>query len=64
MQVCFSPKTRGKGNFWEKKIHRKYKKDSGKFRKNKILIGDLLLFWESETKNLEILRDKIVDIFS
>ena len=57
-----TPKTRKE--FWNKKFTENKKRDSEIQEKIKILDWRSVVIWECETKNLEILRDKIVDIFS
>ena len=57
-----TPKTRKE--FWNKKFTENKKRDSEIQEKIKILDWRSFVIWECETKNLENLRDKIVDIFS
>ena len=57
-----TPKTRKE--FWNKKFTENKKRDLEIQEKIKILDWRSVVIWECETKNLEILRDKIVDIFS
>ena len=57
-----TPKTRKE--FWNKKFTENKKRDSEIQEKIKILDWRSVVIWECETKNLENLRDKIVDIFS
>ncbi len=57
-----TPKTRRE--FWNKKFIENIKRDSEIQEKIKILDWRSVVIWECETKNLENLRDKLVDIFS
>ena len=57
-----TPKTRKE--FWNKKFKENIKRDSEIQDKIKNLDWRSVVIWECETKNLENLRDKIVDIFS
>ena len=57
-----TPKTRKE--FWNKKFTENKKRDSEIQEKIKNLNWRSVVIWECETKNLENLRDKIVDIFS
>ena len=46
------------------KNSQKIKKGIPKFRKNKNLDWRSVVIWECETKNIENLRDKIIDVFN
>ena len=56
------PKTRQE--FWNKKFEENIKRDSEIQEKIKILDWRSVVIWECETKNMENLRDKIIDVFS
>ena len=56
------PKTRKE--FWNKKFTENKKRDSEIQEKIKILDWRSVVIWECETKNIENLRDKIIDVFS
>ena len=56
------PKTRQE--FWNKKFEVNIKRDSEIQEKIKILDWRSVVIWECETKNIENLRDKIIDVFS
>ena len=57
-----TPKTRKE--FWNKKFTENKKRDSEIQEKIKILDWRSIVIWECETKNIENLRDKIIDVFS
>ena len=57
-----TPKTRKE--FWNKKFTENKKRDSEIQEKIKILDWRSVVIWECETKNMENLRDKIIDVFS
>ena len=57
-----TPKTRKE--FWNKKFTENKKRDSEIQEKIKILDWRSVVIWECETKNIEYLRDKIIDVFS
>ena len=57
-----TPKTRQK--FWNKKFTENIKRDSEIQDKIKNLDWRSVIIWECETKNIENLRDKIIDVFS
>ena len=57
-----NPKTRQE--FWNKKFTENKKRDSEIQEKIKILDWRSVVIWECETKNIENLRDKIIDVFS
>ena len=57
-----NPKTRKE--FWNKKFTENKKRDSEIQEKIKILDWRSVVIWECETKNIENLRDKIIDVFS
>ena len=57
-----TPKTRKE--FWNKKFTENKKRDSEIQEKIKILDWRSVVIWECETKNIENLRDKIIDVFS
>ena len=57
-----TPKTRKE--FWNKKFTENKKRDSEIQEKIKILDWRSVVIWECETKNIEDLRDKIIDVFS
>ena len=56
------PKTRKE--FWNKKFTENKKRDSEIQEKIKILDWRSIVIWECETKNIENLRDKIIDVFN
>ena len=56
------PKTRQE--FWNKKFEENIKRDSEIQDKIKNLNWRSVVIWECETKNIENLRDKIIDVFS
>ena len=56
------PKTRRE--FWNKKFTENIKRDSEIQEKIKNLNWRSVVIWECETKNIENLRDRIVNIFS
>ena len=57
-----TPKTRKE--FWNKKFTENKKRDSKIQEKIKILDWRSVVIWECETKNIENLRDKLIDVFS
>ena len=57
-----TPKTRKE--FWNKKFTENKKRDSEIQEKIKILDWRSVVIWECETKNIENLREKIIDVFS
>ena len=57
-----TPKTRQE--FWNKKFKENIKRDSEIQEKIKNLDWRSVVIWECETKNIENLRDKIIDVFS
>ena len=57
-----TPKTRKE--FWNKKFTDNKKRDLEIQEKIKILDWRSVVIWECETKNIENLRDKIIDVFS
>ena len=57
-----TPKTRKE--FWNKKFTENKKRDSEIQEKIKILDWRSVVIWECETKNIEYLRDKIIDVFN
>ena len=57
-----TPKTRKE--FWNKKFTENKKRDFEIQEKIKILDWRSVVIWECETKNIENLRDKIIDVFS
>ena len=57
-----TPKTRKE--FWNKKFTENKKRDLEIQEKIKILDWRSVVIWECETKNIENLRDKIIDVFS
>ena len=57
-----TPKTRPE--FWKKKFKENIKRDSEIQDKIKNLDWRSVVIWECETKNIENLRDKIIDVFS
>ena len=57
-----TPKTRKE--FWNKKFEENIKRDSEIQDKIKNLNWRSVVIWECETKNMEDLRDKIIDVFS
>ena len=57
-----APKTRQE--FWNKKFKENIKRDSEIQDKIKNLNWRSVVIWECETKNIENLRDKIIDVFS
>ena len=57
-----TPKTRQE--FWNKKFKTNIQRDLEIQEKIKILDWRSVVIWECETKNLENLRDKIIDVFS
>ena len=57
-----TPKTRKE--FWNKKFTENKKRDSEIQEKIKILDWRSVVIWECETKNMENLRDKIIDVFN
>ena len=57
-----NPKTRQE--FWNKKFKENIKRDSEIQDKIKNLNWRSVVIWECETKNIENLRDKIIDVFS
>ena len=57
-----TPKTRKE--FWNKKFTENKKRDSEIQEKIKILDWRSVVIWECETKNIENLTDKIIDVFS
>ena len=56
------PKTRQE--FWNKKFEENIKRDSEIQGKIKNLDWRSVVIWECETKNIENLREKIIDVFS
>jgi len=57
-----TPKTRKE--FWENKFKANLKRDAEVQEKIKNLDWRSFVIWECETKNIENLRDKIIDVFS
>ena len=57
-----TPKTRKE--FWNKKFTENKKRDSEIQEKIKNLDWRSVVIWECETKNIENLREKIIDVFS
>ena len=57
-----TPKTRKE--FWNKKFTENKKRDSEIQEKIKILDWRSVVIWECETKNIENLRYKIIDVFN
>ena len=57
-----TPKTRQE--FWNKKFTENIKRDSEIQDKIKNLDWRSVVIWECETKNMENLRDKIIDVFN
>ena len=57
-----TPKTRKE--FWNKKFTENKKRDSEIQEKIKNLDWRSVVIWECETKNIENLRDKIIDVFN
>ncbi len=57
-----TPKTRKE--FWNKKFTENKKRDLEIQEKIKILDWRSVVIWECETKNIENLRDKIIDVFN
>ena len=57
-----TPKTRKE--FWNKKFKENIKRDLEIQDKIKNLDWRSVVIWECETKNMENLRDKIIDVFS
>ena len=57
-----TPKTRKE--FWNKKFTENKKRDSEIQEKIKILDWRSVVIWECETKNIENLRHKIIDVFN
>ena len=57
-----TPKTRKE--FWNKKFKENIKRDSEIQDKIKNLDWRSVVIWECETKNIENLRDKIIDVFN
>ena len=57
-----NPKTRKE--FWESKFKANVKRDFEIQEKIKILDWRSVVIWECETKNIENLRDKIIDVFN
>ena len=57
-----TPKTRKE--FWNKKFTENKKRDSEIQEKIKILDWRSVVIWECEIKNIENLRDKIIDVFN
>ena len=57
-----NPKTRQE--FWNKKFKENIKRDSEIQDKIKNLDWRSVVIWECETKNMENLREKIIDVFS
>ena len=57
-----NPKTRKV--FWNKKFTENKKRDSEIQEKIKILDWRSVVIWECETKNIENLREKIIDVLS
>ena len=57
-----TPKTRKE--FWNKKFTENKKRDLEIQEKIKNLDWKSVVIWECETKNIENLRDKIIDVFS
>ena len=57
-----NPKTRQE--FWNKKFKENIKRDSEIQDKIKNLDWRSVVIWECETKNIENLRDKIIDVFN
>ena len=57
-----TPKTRKE--FWESKFKANVKRDFEIQEKINILDWRTVVIWECETKNIENLRDKIIDVFN
>ena len=57
-----TPKTRKE--FWNKKFTTNIERDSEIHEKIKNLNWRSVVIWECETKNIENLRDKIIDVFN
>ena len=57
-----TPKTRKE--FWESKFKANLKRDEEIQQKIKKIDWRSIIIWECETKNIEILKDKIIDVFS
>ena len=57
-----TPKTRKE--FWNKKFKENIKRDLEIQDKIKNLDWRSVVIWECETKNIEILREKIIDVFN
>ena len=57
-----TPKTRKE--FWENKFKSNVKRDEEIQQKIKKIDWRSIIIWECETKNIEILKDKIIDVFS
>ena len=57
-----NPKTRKE--FWESKFKANVKRDLEIQEKIKILDWRSVVIWECETKNIENLREKIIDVFN
>ena len=57
-----TPKTRKE--FWNKKFTENKKRDSEIQEKIKILDWRSVVIWECETKNIENLKEKIIDVFN
>ena len=57
-----TPNTRKE--FWEKKFQANVKRDLEIQEKIKNLGWQSVIIWECETKNMEILREKIIDVFN
>ena len=57
-----TPKTRKE--FWESKFKANLKRDKEIQEKIKNIGWHSVVIWECETKNIENLRDKIIDVFS
>ena len=57
-----TPKTRKE--FWNKKFTENKKRDSEIQEKIKILDWRSVVIWECETKNIENLREKIIDVLN
>ena len=51
-------------DFWNKKFTENIKRDSDIQEKIKNLDWRSVVIWECETKNIENLRDKLIDVFS
>ena len=61
-KYAYTPKTRKE--FWNKKFTENKKRDSEIQEKIKILDWRSVVIWECETKNIENLRDKIIDVLN